>query len=150
MRDQINAAMKDAIKARDGRRTTTLRLINAAIKDREIVARGEGKDGIGDDDVLAILQKMVKQREESALLYGQNGRPELEAQEREEIEIIKEFLPKPLTEAEIDAAIKDAIAETGAEGLRDMGKVVGVLKAKYPGQIDLGQASRQVKAQLGA
>ena len=130
MRDQISAAMKDAMKSRDGRRTTTLRLINAAIKDREIAARGEGKDGIADEDILAILQKMVKQREE--------------------IEIIKEFLPKPLTEAEVDAAIKGAIAETGAEGLRDMGKVVGVLKAKYPGQIDFGQASKQVKAQLGA
>ena len=139
-----------AMKSRDGRRTTTLRLINAAIKDREIAARGEGKDGIADEDILAILQKMVKQREESAVIYGQNGRPELEAQEREEIEIIKEFLPKPLTEAEVDAAIKGAIAETGAEGLRDMGKVVGVLKAKYPGQIDFGQASKQVKAQLGA
>lgn len=150
MREKITSAMKDAMKARDGRRTTTLRLINAAIKDREIAARGEGRDGITDDDILAILQKMVKQREESAAIYSQNARPELEAQEREEIEIIKEFLPKPLAEAEVDAAIKAAIAETGAEGLRDMGKVVGVLKAKYPGQIDFGQASKQVKAQLGA
>lgn len=150
MREQINAAMKDALKARDGRRTTTLRLINAAIKDREIAARGEGKDGIADEDVLAILQKMVKQREESATIYAQNARPELEAQEREEIEIIREFLPKPLSAADVDAAITAAIAETGAEGLRDMGKVVAVLKAKYPGQIDFGQASRQVKAQLGA
>ncbi|RDE07911.1 GatB/YqeY domain-containing protein [Pelagibacterium lacus] len=150
MRDQINAAMKDSIKARNARRTTTLRLINAAIKDREIAARGEGRDGIGDEDILAILQKMVKQREESAQIYQQNARPELEAQEREEIEIIREFLPKPLTDAEIEAAIKAAIAETGAEGLRDMGKVVGVLKGRYPGQIDFGQASRQVKALLGA
>lgn len=150
MREQINAAMKDALRARDGRRTTTLRLINAAIKDREIAARGEGKDGIADEDVLAILQKMVKQREESATIYAQNARPELEAQEREEIEIIREFLPKPLSETDVEAAIKAAIAETGAEGLRDMGKVVAVLKTKYPGQIDFGQASRQVKAQLGA
>lgn len=150
MREQINAAMKDALKARDGRRTTTLRLINAAIKDREIAARGEGKDGIAEEDVLAILQKMVKQREESAAIYAQNARPELEAQEREEIAIIREFLPKPLSEAEVEAAITAAIAETGAEGLRDMGKVVAVLKAKYPGQIDFGQASRQVKTQLGA
>lgn len=150
MREQINAAMKDALRARDGRRTTTLRLINAAIKDREIAARGEGKDGIADEDVLAILQKMVKQREESATIYAQNARPELEAQEREEIEIIREFLPKPLSETDVEAAIKAAIAETGAEGLRDMGKVVAVLKSKYPGQIDFGQASRQVKAQLGA
>lgn len=150
MRDQINAAMKDSIKARNARRTTTLRLINAAIKDREIAARGEGKDGIGDEDILAILQKMVKQREESAQIYQQNARPELEAQEREEIEIIREFLPRPLTDAEIEAAIKAVIAETGAEGLRDMGKVVGVLKGRYPGQIDFGHASKQVKALLGA
>ncbi|MCD7060227.1 GatB/YqeY domain-containing protein [Pelagibacterium xiamenense] len=150
MREKINAAMKDAIKARDARRTTTLRLINAAIKDREIAARGEGKDGISDEDIMALLQKMVKQREESAGIYAEAGRAELEAQEREEMEIIKEFLPKPLSEEEVDAAIKAAIAETGAEGLRDMGKVVGVLKAKYPGQIDFGKASKQVKAQLGA
>lgn len=149
MRETINAALKDAIKARDARRTTTLRLINAAIKDREIAARGEGKEGVQHDEVMALLQKMVKQREESAALYAEAGRAELEAQEREEIAIIKEFLPKPLRENEVEAAIKEAIAETGAHGLRDMGKVVGVLKAKYPGQIDFGKASKQVKAQLG-
>jgi len=149
MRDQINAALKEAIKARDTRRTTTLRLINAAIKDREIAARGEGKEGVGDDEILALLQKMVKQREESAGMYAKAGRTDLEEQERAEIEIIKDYLPKPLSAEDVDAAIMDAIAETGAEGLRDMGKVVGVLKAKYPGQIDFGQASRQVKTALG-
>ncbi|WP_404402907.1 GatB/YqeY domain-containing protein [Pelagibacterium halotolerans] len=149
MREKINAAMKDAIKARDARRTTTLRLINAAIKDREIAARGEGKEGISDEEVMALLQKMVKQREESAGIYADAGRAELEAQEREEMEIIKEFLPKPLSDEDVEAAIKAAISETGAEGLRDMGKVVGVLKAKYPGQIDFGKASKEVKAQLG-
>ncbi|GGA45628.1 GatB/YqeY domain-containing protein [Pelagibacterium lentulum] len=149
MRDQINAALKEAIKARDTRRTTTLRLINAAIKDREIAARGEGKEGVSDDEILALLQKMVKQREESAGMYAKAGRTDLEEQERAEIEIIKDYLPKPLSAEDVDAAIKDAIVETGAEGLRDMGKVVGVLKAKYPGQIDFGQASRQVKTALG-
>lgn len=149
MREKITAAMKEAMKARDPRRTTTLRLINAAIKDREIAARTEAKTEIGDEEILALLQKMVKQREESAKLYGDAGRPELEAQERAEIEIIKEFLPQPLSDADVEAAIKDAIAETGAEGLRDMGKVVGVLKGKYPGQIDFGAASKLVKAALG-
>ena len=150
MRDTIAQALRDAQKSQDRIRVATLRLITAAIQDRDIANRGVGKERVSDDEILQILTKMVKQREESAVIYGQNGRPELEAQEREEIEIIKEFLPKPLTEAEVDAAIKGAIAETGAEGLRDMGKVVGVLKAKYPGQIDFGQASKQVKAQLGA
>jgi uncharacterized protein len=149
MRDDINAALKDAIKARDPRRTATLRLINAAIKDRDIAARGEGRENVSDDDILSILQKMVKQREESAAIYGQNDRKDLETQELEEIEIIKEFLPKPLTDAEVDAAVKDAITESGATGLRDMGKVVSVLKAKYPGRIDFGKASGKVKAALG-
>ncbi|WP_127142611.1 GatB/YqeY domain-containing protein [Pelagibacterium montanilacus] len=149
MREQINADLKTAIKARDARRTATLRLVNAAIKDREIAARGEGRDGISDEEVLALLQKMVKQREESAQLYANAGRTDLETQEREEIVIIKDYLPKPLSAEDVDAAIAEAIKETGAEGLRDMGKVVGVLKAKYPGRIDFGQASKQVKAALG-
>jgi uncharacterized protein len=148
MRETINAAMKDALRARDAARTSTLRLIVAAIKDREIAARGEGKT-VGDEDILALLQKMVKQREESAAIYAQNARPELEAKERAEIAIIQEYLPKGLSEDEVEAAIKAAIAETGAEGVKDMGKVIGVLKAKYPGQIDFGAASKQVKAALG-
>jgi len=150
MRDEINAALKDAIKARDSRRVNTLRLVNAAIKDRDIAARGEGKENVSDDDVLAILQKMVKQREESAAIYGKAGRTDLLDQENEEIAIIREFMPQPLSAGELDAAIKDAIAETGAQGLRDMGKVVGILKGKYPGRIDFGEASKQVKAALGA
>lgn len=150
MRDEINAALKEAIKARDTRRVNTLRLINAAIKDRDIAARGEGKESVSDDDVLAILQKMVKQREESAAIYEKAGRSDLLDQETEEIAIIREFLPQPLGPGELEAAIRDAIAETGAQGLRDMGKVVGVLRAKYPGRIDFGEASKQVKAALGA
>ena len=132
MRDEINAGLKDAIKARDTRRTTTLRLINAAIKDRDIAARGEGREKVSDEDILALLQKMVKQREESIAVY------------------IKDYLPKPLSEEEVAAAIDDAVAETGAEGLRDMGKVVNALKAKFPGRIDFGKASKLVKEKLGA
>lgn len=148
MRDKISLALKEAIKARDARRTGTYRLINAAIKDRDIEARGQGKEPVSDEQILQIMQKMVKQREESATVYAENGREELAAQEREEIAVIQEFLPQPLSQEEIEAAISDAIAQTGAEGLRDMGKVVGVLKGKYPGRIDMGQASKSVKAAL--
>ncbi|MFT6658796.1 MAG: hypothetical protein ACJAZW_001961 [Maritalea sp.] len=148
MRDKISSALKIAIKARDPRRTGTYRLINAAIKDRDIEARGKGKEPVSEQEILQILQKMVKQREESATVYAENGREELAIQEREEIAVIQEFLPQPLSQDEVEAAIGEAIAETGAEGLRDMGKVVGVLKEKYPGRIDFGQASRFVKTAL--
>lgn len=150
MRDEINAALTVAVKARDARRTSTLRLINAAIKDRDIAARGEGREKLSDADILALLQKMVKQREESAEIYQKAGRTELAEQELAEIEIIQDFLPQPLGEDELTAAIEAAIAKTGAEGLRDMGKVVGVLKEKFPGRIDFGQASKIVKAKLTA
>jgi len=149
MRDEINAALKDAMKARDGRRSTTLRLINAAIKDRDIAARGEGKERVSDEEILGILQKMVKQREESIAIYDKAGRIDLAAQEREEVEIIQDFLPQPLNEGECSAAIDAAISETGAAGLRDMGKVVSALKEKYPGRIDFGKASKMVKDKLG-
>ncbi|TDQ66877.1 hypothetical protein ATL17_0883 [Maritalea mobilis] len=148
MRDQINQALKQALKNRDSRRMGTLRLINAAIKDRDIEARGKGKEAVDDAEILQILQKMVKQREESAAVYAENDREELAAQERAEIEVIQDFLPKPLSDEEVEKAIDSAIAETGAESLKDMGKVVGVLKAKYPGRIDFGQASKTVKAKL--
>jgi uncharacterized protein YqeY len=149
MREQINEALKAAIKAREQRRMATLRLISAAIKDRDIDARGEGKEAVSDNEILAILQKMVKQREESAAIYAEAGREELATQEREEMDIIREFLPKPLSEDEVGAAIDEAIEVTGAEGLRDMGKVVGLLKKKFPGRIDLGEASKAIKAKLG-
>ena len=148
MRDKISQALKEAIKARETRRTATFRLINAAIKDRDIAARGEGKDPASEQEILQILQKMVKQRIESATVYAENGRDELAQQEREEIAIIEELLPQPLSDEEVEKAIQEAIAQTGAEGLRDMGKVVGVLKAKFPGRIDMGQASKSVKAAL--
>ena len=150
MRDKISQALKESIKARDTRRTATFRLINAAIKDRDIAARGEGKDPASEQEILQILQKMVKQRIESATVYEENDRAELAQQEREEIAIIEELLPQPLSDDEVSAAIQDAIQETGAEGLRDMGKVVGVLKAKFPGRIDMGQASKSVKAALNS
>ncbi len=150
MRDKISQALKESIKARDTRRTATFRLINAAIKDRDIAARGEGKDPASEQEILQILQKMVKQRIESATVYEENDRAELAQQEREEIAIIEELLPQPLSDDEVSAAIQDAIKETGAEGLRDMGKVVGVLKAKFPGRIDMGQASKSVKAALNS
>lgn len=148
MREEIDAGLKTALKARDKRRTGTLRLINAAIKDRDIEARGKGREKISDADILALLQKMVKQRDESIEIYDKAGRDDLAAQEREEIAIIQDFLPQPLGDKEVAAEIDAAIAQIGAEGLRDMGKVVGALKAKFPGRIDFGKASKLVKEKL--
>jgi len=150
MRDQINAAMKDAMKAKDKVKLSTLRLISAAIKDRDIANRTSGKDSVSDDDVLAILAKMVKQREDSARVYEEGNRLELAEQERAEIVIINAFLPAQLGADEVEAAISSAIGESGAESLRDMGKVMGVLKGKYTGQMDFSKASAAVQAQLKA
>jgi uncharacterized protein YqeY len=131
-------------------RLSTLRLINAAIKDRDISVRAEGnEDGVSDDDLLAILGKMVKQRQESARAYEEGGRLELAEKELAEIRVIEDFLPRQLDQAEVDAAIEAAIAEVGAESIRDMGKVMGELKAKYTGQMDFGAVGPAVKAQLG-
>ena len=149
MRDQISDGYKAAMKAGDKRRTATLRAINAAIKDKDIEARGQGKPALTDADIVAVITKMVKQREESATIFSANARPELAEAEREEIAILSEFLPKALSEAEIEAAIRDAIAKTGAVGGKDMGKVIAQLKADYPGKIDFGKASAKVKAALG-
>lgn len=149
MRDQINNGYKTALKAGDKRRTATLRAINAAIKDKDIEARGHGKGPLDDAELLAMLQKMVKQREESLGIYEKAGREDLAVVEREEIVILGEFLPKGLSEAEVDAAIKAAIEKTGASGGKDMGKVIAALKADYPGRIDFGKASARVKAALG-
>lgn len=149
MREQIDQGYKAALKAGDKRRTATLRAINAEIKNKDIAARGEGKGPLSDADLLAMLQKMVKQREESLAIYTQAGRDDLATVEREEIAILNEFLPKSLSEAEVEAAIQAAIAKTGAAGAKDMGKVIASLKADYPGQIDFGKASAKVKAALG-
>lgn len=149
MRDQISDGYKAAMKAGDKRRTATLRAINAAIKDKDIEARGQGKPALSDADIVAVITKMVKQREESATIFSANARPELAEAEREEIAILSEFLPKTLSEEEVEAAIRDAIAKTGAAGGKDMGKVIAQLKADYPGKIDFGKASAKVKAALG-
>ena len=149
MREKIAAAVKTAQKQLEKRRVTTLRLIMAAIGDRDIALRGKGKDKADDEEILGILTRMIKQRHESSKMYREGGRPELEAQELEEIDIIREFMPQQLGEAEAQKAIKDAIEETGAASLRDMGKVMGVLKAKYQGQLDMGKAGSAIKAVLG-
>ena len=149
MREAIGEAYKTALKAGDKRRTATLRAVNAAIKDKDIANRGDGKGPLADEDVLVLLQKMVKQREESLGIYEKAGREDLAVVEREEIAILTEFLPKSLSDTEVDEAIKAAIAKTGAAGAKDMGKVIASLKADYPGRIDFGKASGKVKAALG-
>ena len=149
MREAISEGYKTALKAGDKRRTATLRAVSAAIKDKDIANRGEGKSPLTDQDVLVLLQKMVKQREESLGIYEKAGREDLATVEREEIAILNEFLPKSLSDAEVEDAIKAAIAKTGAAGAKDMGKVIASLKADYPGRIDFGKASGKVKAALG-
>lgn len=149
MRDAINDAYKTAFKSGDKRRTATLRAVIAAIKDKDIEARGLGKEPLSNADILPLLQKMVKQREESLAIYTEAKREDLAVVEREEIAILGDFLPKGLSEAELETAIKDAIAKTGAESGKDMGKVIASLKADYPGRIDFGKASGKVKAALG-
>ena len=148
LRDDINSALKEAMKAGDARRVSTLRLVNAALKNADIEARGQGKGPLGDDDTLGLLQKMIKQRYESVELYDKGGRAELAQQEREEIAIISAYLPKQMSEDEIKAAISDAVKDTGAAGMKDMGKVIAALKAKYTGQMDFAKASGLVKAAL--
>jgi uncharacterized protein YqeY len=150
MRDEISESLKIALKARDQRRTSTLRLINSAIQDKDIAIRQEARGPATNEEILVILQKMVKQREESFAIYAQAGRADLATVEKEEIDILNEFLPKGLSDAEVDAAIAAAIASTGAEGPKDMGKVIAALKADYPGRIDFGKASAKVKAALSA
>ena len=148
MREQITESLTEAIKAQDKRRMATLRLVTAAIKDRDVDARGQGKEGVSDDDILQILAKMVKQREESIRVYEEAGREELAQQEREEAEIIKEFLPQQMGEEEVSETCAKAVEELDADGLRDMGKVMNHLKATYPGQMDFGKASCIVKGLL--
>lgn len=150
IRSRVNDALKVAMKAKEADRLSTLRLINAAIKDRDIALRGEGNDdGVGDSEVLGILGKMVKQRMESARAYEDGGRLELAARERAEITVIEEFLPKQLTAQEVGDAVSKAIADTGAQSIRDMGKVMGILKGKYMGQMDFGSVGPLVKDRLG-
>ena len=150
MRSRVNDALKTAMKNKDAERLTTLRLINAAIKDQDIALRGKGEDTqISDTDVLAILGKMVKQRQESARAYEEGGRLELAEKELVEIKVIEDFLPKQLSDDEAEAVVAAAIAAVGADSIRDMGKVMGELKAKYTGQMDFGKVGPMVKAKLG-
>lgn len=148
MRETIDAALKDALKTQDKIRISTLRLIRAAIQDRDIVHRGAGKDPVTNDEIMQILSKMVKQREESAKAFEEGGRLELAEQERSEIVIIREFMPKQFGEAEVQQACQKVIAELGAEGLRDMGRCMNALKEKYAGQMDFSKASGVVKGML--
>ena len=148
MRGQFNDQMKEAMKAGDKRRVGTLRMITAALKDRDIEHRGQGKPPLTDDEILGLLQKMVKQRQESLAIYQQAGRDDLVAQETEEIAIIMAFMPKQMDEAEVAAVIKAIIAETGAQSVKDMGKVMAVMKERFAGQMDFAKASGAVKAAL--
>jgi uncharacterized protein YqeY len=149
MRDKIADQVKTAMKAGDKPRLSTLRLIQAAIKDRDIANRGAGKAAAGDDEIVQLLAKMVKQREESAKAFEDGGRVELAAKEREEIAVIRDFMPKQMDQAEAEAAIRAVIAETGAASIRDMGKVMAALREKHAGQMDFGKASAVVKGLLG-
>ena len=148
LRQTITDGLKDAIRDKDQRRTATLRLVSAAIKDQDIALRAERREA-GQSEIMAILSKMVRQRHESAHLYEEGGRLELAARERDEIVVIEEFLPRKLTSSQVSAAIEAAIARTGACSIRDIGKVMAALKAAYPGQMDFGAAGAQVKARLG-
>ncbi len=149
LRDTINSSVKHAMKNKDTVRLSTLRLINAAVKDRDIAARSSDRcDGIGDDEILALLAKMVKQREESAETYENNGRPELAERERTEMAVIREFMPTPLSEQELKDVIRGYVETSGATCLKDMGKIMAQLKSDYAGRVDMGQAGSIVKGYL--
>ena len=150
LRDQLNEAVKNAMKARDQKRLACLRLVQANIKDKDIAGRTEdSRAGIADEEILALFAKLIKSREDSIALYDKGGRPELAEAERGEIAIIREFMPKQMDEAETGAAIATAIVETGAASLKDMGKVMAALKERYAGKMDFARAGAAVKAQLG-
>lgn len=149
LRAEINAALKQAMKDKAADRLSTLRLINAAIKDREIAMRGEADESpLGEADVLAILGKMVKQRQESARTYEEGGRLDLAERELNEITVIEEFLPRQLSDKEVDKAVDTAVEQVGASSIRDMGKVMGLLKKQYTGQMDFGAVGPKVKDRL--
>jgi len=147
LRERFTQEMKDAMKGGDKSRLAAIRMIQAALKDRDIEARGAGKE-VSEEDILALLQKMVKSRQESLAMYEQAGREDLATTERGEITVIQSFLPAQMSDEDVKAAIAAAITETGATAMKDMGKVVGVLKAKFTGQMDFAKASALVKAAL--
>jgi hypothetical protein len=150
LRDDINNALKDAMKAKDARKVSTLRMVNSVLKNADIEARGAGKPPLGDAELMPLLQKMIKQRQESVELYKKGNRADLVKQEEEEIAIIIAYLPKQMSEVDMAAAIEGAIKETGAAGMKDMGKVIGALREKYAGQMDMAKASVAVKAKLSS
>ena len=150
LREDINNALKEAMKSGDKLKVSTFRLMNAAIKERDIQGRTAGRDqGVSDDQILEVFVKMVKQRQESLATYEQAGREDLAAQERGEIAIIQSFMPKPLSEDEMKSEIQKTIKDTGAQGMKDMGKVMGALKQRYAGRMDMGKAGTIVKSLLG-
>ncbi|MEQ8320247.1 MAG: GatB/YqeY domain-containing protein [Rhodospirillales bacterium] len=151
LRQQLNDMLKDAMRAKEERKVSTIRLINAALKDRDIQARSKGNaDGIADEEILGLMQSMVKQRRDSIDAYSKGGRPDLAQQEAEEITYIESFLPKQLSDDEQEAAIGEAVSKSGAESIKDMGKVMAYLKDHYAGRMDFSKAAGKVKAQLGA
>ncbi|MFA7429980.1 MAG: GatB/YqeY domain-containing protein [Rhodospirillaceae bacterium] len=150
LRTRLNEALKEAMRAREARAIATVRLILAALKDRDIAARSRGvSDGIGDDEIHQMLQSMIKQRRESIAMYEQGGRLELAEQEGEEIAIIERFLPKQMSDQEVEAAVSDTIRDLEAANLKDMGRVMTALRERFAGRMDFGKASLAVKAQLG-
>ena len=148
LRDEINDALKTAMKARDQRQVSTLRLINAAIQSADIETGGQGKAVLADAEILGILQKMIKQRQESADIYEKAGRTELAAQERSEIEIVSAYLPKQMSDVEAGAAISAILQEINAQGMKDMGRVMAALKDRFTGKLDFAKASAKVKELL--
>lgn len=148
LRERFTADLKEAMKAGEKGKVSTIRLITSALKDKDIEARGLGKPETTPDEVLALLQKMIKQRQESIAIYDANGRPELAAGERAEVEVISGYMPKQMSEDEVKAAIAAAVTESGAASVKDMGKVIAILRANYAGQMDFGKASGLVKAAL--
>jgi len=149
LRDKITEATKEAMKSQEKTKLSTLRLMSAAIQNADIEARTAGKKPLSDDELLGVFQKLIKQRQESVELYEKGGRAELAKQERDEIEVIKTFLPQQMSEAEVKAAIAEAIKSTGAASVKDMGKVMAALKERYAGRMDFGRASGAVKGMLG-
>ena len=148
LRDNINNAMKEAMKARDERRVSTLRMMNAAIKNADIEARGQGKEPLSEADLMSLFQKMIKQRQESADLYDKGGRPELAAQEKAEIEIISSYLPRQMSDVEAGSAISSLLQEINAETMKDMGRAMAALRERFAGKMDFGKASGKIKELL--
>ncbi len=148
LRERFTADLKEAMKAGDKGKVSTIRMITSALKDKDIEARGLGKGETTPDELLALLQKMIKQRQESIAIYEANGRPELAAGETAEVEVIASYMPRQMSDDEVKTAIAEAVTESGAASVKDMGKVIAILRAKFAGQMDFGKASGLVKAAL--